>query len=65
MTRWSLCWPAAHDYRLMLDVVDVGTPAIKLYERLGWRLVDRRQADWVTRQGERLPVRIYLAPEGE
>jgi GNAT superfamily N-acetyltransferase len=58
-------WTSAHDYRLMLDVVDVGTPAIKLYERLGWRLVDRRQADWVTRQGERLPVRIYLAPEGE
>jgi hypothetical protein len=49
----------------MLDVVDVGTPAIRLYERLGWRLVDRRQADWVTPQGERLPVRIYLAPEGE
>ena len=58
-------WTLAHDCRLMLDVVDVGTPAIRLYERLGWRLVDRRQADWVTPQGERLPVRIYLAPECE
>jgi len=49
----------------LLDVVDDGAPAIRLYERIGWRLVDRRQADWVTPQGERLPVRIYLAPEGE
>jgi GNAT superfamily N-acetyltransferase len=58
-------WTSSHDCRLMLDVVDVGKPAIRLYERLGWRLVDRRQADWITPQGERLPVRIYLAPEGE
>jgi GNAT superfamily N-acetyltransferase len=56
-------WTAAHDLLLMLDVVDDGAPAIKLYERLGRRLVDRRQADWVTPQGERLPIRIYLAPE--
>jgi hypothetical protein len=49
----------------LLDVVDDGAPAIRLYERIGWRLEDRRQADWVTPQGERLPVRIYLAPEGE
>jgi len=38
---------------------------MKLYERLRWRLVDRRQADWVREfpQGERLPVCIYVAPE--
>jgi GNAT superfamily N-acetyltransferase len=58
-------WTSAHGLRLMLDVVDNGAPAIRLYERIGWRLVNRRQADWVTPQGERLPVRIYLAPEGE
>ena len=58
-------WTSVHDFRLMLDVVDDGAPAIRLYERIGWRLVDRRQADWVTPQGERLPVRIYLAPEGK
>lgn len=51
-------WTLAHDLRLMLDVADDGPPAIKLYERIGWRLVDRRQAGWVTPQGERLPVRI-------
>jgi GNAT superfamily N-acetyltransferase len=58
-------WTSAHDFRLMLDVVDDGAPAIRLYERIGWCLVDRRQVDWVTPQGERLPVRIYLAPESE
>ena len=58
-------WVSAHDLRLMLDVVDDGAPAIRLYQRMGWRLVDRRQADWVTPHGERLPVLIYLAPEDE
>jgi GNAT superfamily N-acetyltransferase len=56
-------WTSARNFRLMLDVVDDGAPAIRLYERMRWRLVDRRQSDWVTPQGERLPVRIYLAPE--
>jgi GNAT superfamily N-acetyltransferase len=58
-------WSSAHDFRLMLDVVEDGAPAIRLYERMRWRLVERRQSDWVTPQGERMPVRIYLAPEGE
>lgn len=48
----------------MLDVVEDAGPAVALYERLGWRLVDRRLADWVTPQGHRFPVRIYLAPSG-
>ena len=55
-------WAAAQDLRLMLDVVDDGAPAVTLYERLGWRLVDRRPADWTTPQGRRPPLRIYLAP---
>jgi GNAT superfamily N-acetyltransferase len=38
--------------QLMLDVVDDGGPAVALYERLGWRLVDRRLADWTTPQGD-------------
>lgn len=49
--------------QLVLDVVDDGGPAVALYERLGWRLVDRRLADWTAPDGRRLPVRIYLAPE--
>ena len=55
-------WAAAHDQRLMLDVVDDGGPAITLYERLGWLLVDRRAAVWTTPSGIRPVVRIYLAP---
>ncbi len=47
----------------MLDVVEDGGHAVALYERLGWRVVDRRQADWITPRGNRLPVRIYLAPQ--
>lgn len=47
--------------KLMLDVVD-GGPAIALYERLGWRLVDHRLADWSTPDGRRPLTRIYVAP---
>ncbi|GAB3238564.1 GNAT family N-acetyltransferase [Kineosporia babensis] len=55
-------WAGQHHYRLMLDVVDDGGPAIALYERQGWKLVDRRTADWPTPEGEHLPIRIYLRP---
>ena len=48
----------------MLDVVDDEGPAVALYERLGWRMVDRRIADWTTPEGRRLPVLVYLAPDG-
>lgn len=57
-------WADENACRLMLDVVDDGGPAIALYERLGWELVDRRTADWQTPDGRRLPVRIYRAPRG-
>lgn len=55
---------AAAELRAMLDVVDDGGAAIRLYERLGWRLVDERPADWLTPEGLRLPLRSYLAPAG-
>ncbi len=55
-------WASAQTLQLTLDVVEDGGRAVTLYERLGWRLVDRRPADWVTPRGERLPMRIYLAP---
>ena len=55
-------WSRQHGAQLVLDVVDDGSAAVRLYERLGWRSVDRREADWVTPQGYRHPVRIYLAP---
>lgn len=48
---------------LLLDVVEDGGGAIALYERLGWRLVDRRLTDWTTPEGVMLPVRFYLQPD--
>lgn len=57
---------AAEDgLQLMLDVVDDGGPAIALYDRLGWRVVDHRLADWTTPEGHRPPVRIYVAPDAQ
>jgi GNAT superfamily N-acetyltransferase len=56
---------ATHDLTLRLDVVDDGGPATALYDRLGWRLADRRRADWALPSGERPWLRIYLAPAGE
>jgi len=55
-------WSQQRGLQLMLDVVDDGAPAVRLYERLGWRLVDRRDADWLTPDGRRHRLRIYLAP---
>lgn len=37
-------------------------PAVALYERFGWRLVDRRPANWTTATGARPYLRVYLAP---
>lgn len=54
---------SAAGQRLSLDVVDDDRAAVALYERLGWLLVDRRPADWLTPAGERWTVRVYLAPE--
>jgi GNAT superfamily N-acetyltransferase len=57
-------YAATQGLQLMLDVVDDDGPAIALYDRLGWRVVDRRIADWTTPEGRRLPVLVYVAPEG-
>lgn len=50
--------------QVMIDVVDDGGAAVALYDRLGWRLVDRRLGDWTTPHGHGPPLRIYLAPTG-
>lgn len=55
-------WADSADLRLMLHVLDNGAPAVNLYERLGWQLVDRRKADWLTPEGARQRVRVYVAP---
>jgi GNAT superfamily N-acetyltransferase len=60
----ATAYAADQSLQLMLDVVDDGGPAVALYERLGWRLIDRRPATWTAPDGTHLPVRIYLAPNG-
>ncbi|MEJ5913150.1 tetratricopeptide repeat protein [Pseudokineococcus sp. 1T1Z-3] len=56
-------WVDQQELQLILDVVDDGAPAVQLYERLGWQLVDVRDADWTTPQGHRHRVRFYRAPQ--
>ena len=53
---------SSHERPLVLDVVDDAAAAIALYERLGWRMVDRRQADWSTPSGIRPKLRVYASP---
>lgn len=57
-------YAATYRLQLMLDVVDDGGPAIALYDRLGWRVVDHRAANWTTPEGHTLPVLVYVAPDG-
>ena len=57
-------YAATRGLQLMLDVVDDGGPAIALYEGFGWRVVDHRVAGWATPEGRRLPVLVYIAPDG-
>ena len=49
--------------QLVLDVVDDGGPAMALYDRLGWHVIDHRLADWRLPDGRRPRIRIYLAPD--
>ena len=58
----ALTHAATYDLHLMLDVVDDDGPAAALYERLGWRLVERRPADWTAPDGRRPQLRVYRAP---
>ena len=46
---------------VMLDVVE-GSGAVDFYERLGWRLVDRRRATWTGPHGVPPIVPLYLPP---
>jgi GNAT superfamily N-acetyltransferase len=54
---------AKQGLRLVLDVVDDGGPALALYDRLGWRLVNHRLAEWTAADGRRPTLRTYLAPD--
>lgn len=54
LLQTATAFTVEHDLGLVLDVVDERrSAAIGLYERLGWRYVGRRPADWVTPTGVR------------
>jgi ribosomal protein S18 acetylase RimI-like enzyme len=57
-------WTDAHGLTLTLDVVDDGGPAVKLYEKLGWKLLDQHEAGWTTPEGRHPKIRVYQAPLG-
>lgn len=54
--------PARRGRRLVLDVVDDGSPAVRLYERLGWTRVASGEATWTTPTGVRPQTAAYLSP---
>jgi GNAT superfamily N-acetyltransferase len=54
--------PARRGRRLVLDVVDDGGPAVRLYERLGWVRVAAGPASWTGPDGVRPEAAAYLCP---
>ena len=54
--------PARRGRRLVLDVLDDGGPAIRLYERLGWVRVTAGPASWTRPDGVRPQAAAYLCP---
>ena len=54
--------PERRGRRLVLDVVDDGGPAVRLYERLGWARVATGPASWTGPDGVRPQTAAYLCP---
>lgn len=54
--------PTRRGRRLVLDVVDDGGPAVRLYERLGWVRVAEGPAGWAGPDGVHPHVASYLCP---
>ncbi|MGW2095097.1 GNAT family N-acetyltransferase [Promicromonospora sukumoe] len=54
--------PTRRGRRLVLDVVDDGGPAVRLYDRLGWRRVAEGPAGWAGPDGTHPPTASYLCP---
>jgi GNAT superfamily N-acetyltransferase len=54
---------AAHQgWTLWLEVVEGTGIAADFYDRRGWRLIDRRSANWTTSTGYRPVLRQYVEP---
>ena len=56
----ALDYARANGRRPALEVADSGVAAIRLYERLGWRRVAAREADWTEPDGHRPTVYDYV-----
>jgi GNAT superfamily N-acetyltransferase len=57
----ALAWAEARDRDVVLEVY-AGTPAVALYEGLGWRSLGSSPAPWLGAQGRRPTLRFYAAP---
>lgn len=61
LLRAATTYAVERQLGLVLDVVDSRhSAAIALYERLGWQLVGHRPAGWVTADGVRPELRLYV-----
>jgi ribosomal protein S18 acetylase RimI-like enzyme len=55
----AMNWAAANKMDLMLEVTDHLRAAIALYERIGFRLIATKRADWTTPDGQPVTVHQY------
>ena len=63
LLRTAMTFASEQGLSLVLDVVHERRPAaIRLYERLGWKLVGQRPDAWVLPDGSRPQLRLYLLP---
>jgi GNAT superfamily N-acetyltransferase len=58
----ALSWADTRGLDVVLEVY-AGTPAVSLYERLGWRFLGSAPAAWLGAHGRRPTLRFYAAPE--
>lgn len=62
LTATALSWAEAQGLEVVLEV-DQDTPAVAVYERLGWRFLSSGPGSWIGVNGRRPVVRYYAAPE--
>ena len=57
----ALSWAGDRDRDVVLEVY-AGTPAVALYEGLGWRFLGSSPAAWLGARGRRPTLRFYASP---
>ncbi|WNI16254.1 GNAT family N-acetyltransferase [Actinacidiphila sp. ITFR-21] len=61
LMREAMSFGRARSLRLVLDVVERDSAAVRLYERLGWRAIGGAQHPYG--DGRRVAVRCYVGPD--